>query len=64
MSRVVQSEKMRDINPFALRMPPDVRDWIAEQAAANRRSLNSEILTIMEEVRRTRTRQEPAHDVR
>lgn len=53
---------MRDINPFGLRMPPEVREWVKQQAAANRRSLNSELLVILEEVRRNRTRQEPARD--
>lgn len=51
--------KMRSINPFALRMPPDVRDWLKAQAAEHRRSLNSELLMILDEVRRNRTRPEP-----
>ncbi len=49
---------MRSIAPFGLRMPPEVRKWLEDQAAAHRRSLNSEILICLEEVRRMR--QEPA----
>jgi hypothetical protein len=46
--------------PLGLRMPHDMRGWLKEQATANRRSLNSEILVILEDVRRNRTRQETA----
>lgn len=52
--------KTRDINPFGLRMPSEIRTWLEEQAAANRRSLNSELLVILEDVRRNRMRQETA----
>lgn len=34
----------RDINPFGLRMPPDLRAKLEESARVNGRSLNSEIL--------------------
>lgn len=44
--------------PFSLRMSSDVRRWLEEQATVHRRSLNSEILICLEEVRRMR--QEPA----
>lgn len=49
---------MREINQFGLRMPIEVRRWLEDQAVAHRRSLNSEILVCLEEVRRMQ--QEPA----
>ncbi len=54
--------KTRDINPFGLRMPSEIRVWLEAQAAANRRSLNSELLVILEGVRRNQARQETAGD--
>jgi hypothetical protein len=33
--------------PTALRMPPDLKEWIKALAQANRRSLNSEIVTLL-----------------
>lgn len=38
----------RDITPFALRMPPEMRLCIEESAKANHRSLNAEILARLE----------------
>lgn len=38
----------RDINPFALRMPPEVRAKVEEAAKQNHRSLNAEILARIE----------------
>lgn len=35
----------RNINPFGLRMPEDLKKWLAEQAKKNNRSLNAEIVT-------------------
>lgn len=34
--------------PTALRMPLDLKDWIKASAQANRRSVNSEILVLLE----------------
>lgn len=34
---------------FGLRLPPDLKAWLADQAAANLRSLNCEILKRLEE---------------
>ena len=48
--------------PLGVRMPPDMRGWLKERAAINRRSLNSEILIILEDARRNRMRQETAGD--
>lgn len=45
-------ESMRSISPFGLRMPPDLRQWIEEEAEKNRRSMNSEIVWRLEELRR------------
>jgi hypothetical protein len=33
--------------PTALRMPPDLKDWIKASARANRRSVNAEIVTLL-----------------
>lgn len=35
--------------PFGLRMPDDVKDWVARQAKANMRSQNSEIIVALKE---------------
>lgn len=40
---------MRDINPFGLRLPPEVRQAVERAAAANRRSMNAEIVARLEE---------------
>lgn len=40
---------MRDINPFGLRMPPQLRKQVEESAKENKRSLNAEILARLEE---------------
>lgn len=44
--------KMNELAPFGLRLPPDLKDWVAREAKANRRSMNSEILLRLEESRR------------
>jgi len=33
--------------PTALRMPPDLKEWIKASAEANRRSVNAEIVTLL-----------------
>lgn len=35
-------------NPTALRMPQDLKEWIRASAVANRRSVNAEIVTLLE----------------
>lgn len=40
---------MRNIAPFGLRMPDDLREAIAERAKANGRSMNSEIVQILQD---------------
>ena len=37
---------------FSTKMPVDLRDWIKELAAKHRRSVNSELIVILEEFRR------------
>lgn len=41
--------KKRDINPFGLRMPPAMRDWVQKKAAEDERSQNWLILKIIGE---------------
>ena len=33
--------------PTALRMPPDLKEWIKASAKAHRRSVNAEIVTLL-----------------
>ncbi|MDF7631463.1 Arc family DNA-binding protein [Erwiniaceae bacterium L1_55_4] len=40
---------MRNIAPFGLRMPDELRDAITARAKANGRSINSEIVQILED---------------
>lgn len=35
--------------PFGLRMPEEVKEWVARQAKANMRSQNSEIVVALKE---------------
>lgn len=37
--------KIREINPFGLRLPPDLKQELVRQARANHRSLNAEIVS-------------------
>lgn len=39
----------RNINPFALRMPPELRAQVEASAKASGRSVNSEIVTRLQE---------------
>ena len=39
----------RDVNPFGLRMPPEVKEELEKMAEQNRRSLNAEIVVRLEE---------------
>ena len=40
---------MTDRKPMQLRLPPDLKDWIAAQAADNLSSQNSEIIRAIRE---------------
>lgn len=39
----------RDVNPFGVRMPPEVKAELEKLAEQNRRSLNAEIVVRLEE---------------
>lgn len=39
----------RDVNPFGLRMPPELKEELEVLAEQNRRSLNAEIIVRLEE---------------
>ena len=43
----------RDIVPFGLRMPPELKEKIEIMAKKNRRSLNSEIVVLLESIVQT-----------
>lgn len=45
--------KMR-VTPLGVRVPQEMRDRIKEEATANRRSMNSEILVCLEEALKLR----------
>lgn len=38
----------RSIKPFGLRLPPELKAWLQQQAKNSRRSLNSEIIARLE----------------
>ena len=40
---------VKDINPFGVRMPPEVKAELEKLAEQNRRSLNAEIVVRLEE---------------
>lgn len=40
---------MREINPFAVRMPPELRERVEQPAKQARRSLNSELVIRIEQ---------------
>jgi len=45
--------RQRDINPFGLRMPPEMKEWVEAKAAKEERSQNWLLLKIIEkEMRR------------
>ena len=41
--------KVKDINPTGIRMQPELREWLKQQAKLNQRSLNNEIVFRLEE---------------
>lgn len=44
-------EQNRDVIPLQLRLPIELRDWLKQRAAINHRSMNGEIVSILEEAR-------------
>ncbi len=41
----------RAINPYGLRLPPELKQWVENRAKQNNRSINAEIVTIFQELR-------------
>ena len=41
---VIRLAMVKDINPFGVRMPPEVKEELEKLAEQNRRSLNAEIV--------------------
>lgn len=41
-------EGARKISPLQVRFPPELKEWLKAQAVNNRRSLNSEIIALLE----------------
>ena len=52
--------KSRAINPFGLRMPPELKGLVSEEAKKNRRSLNAELNVLIEEGMKCRERKAQA----
>lgn len=44
-------EGARQISPLQVRFPPELKEWLKAQAVTNRRSLNSEIVALLEQAR-------------
>jgi len=47
-------EGARKISPLQVRFPPELKEWLKAQALQNRRSLNSEIVALLERTRADR----------
>ncbi len=48
----------RQIMPYSLRMPVEIREWLEGKADDNARSLNGEILTILKEKKKEEEREQ------
>lgn len=44
----VDGERLRDVAPFGLRMLPDLKERVREAAERNGRSMNAEIVSLLE----------------
>ncbi|ASM31506.1 MULTISPECIES: Arc family DNA-binding protein [Serratia] len=42
-------KEQKQVNPYPVRMPAEVKDWMSIQAKAAGRSLNSEIVRVLTE---------------
>lgn len=42
-------EKPQVISPYGVRIPSDLKAWIKDQSKKNRRSMNTEIIWIIEQ---------------
>jgi predicted HicB family RNase H-like nuclease len=49
---------MHTIKPFGLRMPRELKDWLTARAKSAKRSLNSELLLLLEEAKQAEERTE------
>lgn len=49
------------INPFGVRMPPDLKQWLGHQAEKNGRSLNSEIVQRLKESKKNEDKKLQSH---
>jgi len=48
-------KKISDINQLGLRMQPELKDWVKAEAKKNHRTMNSEIVFILEKEKALRT---------
>lgn len=44
--------------PYSLRMPDDVKQWLEQRALANNRSMNAEVVTILQDLMTGRLEQQ------
>jgi hypothetical protein len=51
----------RKIQAVGIRMPPELRNWMAHQAVENRRSLSGVLLFRLEESQRQQLQKEATH---
>lgn len=53
-------QQMHTIKPFGLRMPDELKDWLTARAKMARRSMNSEVLLILEAAKQAEATKEAA----
>jgi predicted HicB family RNase H-like nuclease len=54
--------KTSNLQPFGVRLQPDLKEWLAERAVMNHRSLNSELVKRLEDSRKAEeSKHEAAH---
>lgn len=53
-------QQMHTIKPFGLRMPDDLKDWLTARAKKAKRSMNSELLLLLEEAMQAENANETA----
>jgi len=41
-------EKVSDMHPFGVRMPKETREWLKARAKSNHRTMNAEVVFILE----------------
>lgn len=44
-------EGARKISPIQIRFPTELKEWLKSQAVQNRRSVNSEVVALLEQAR-------------